>query len=409
MSPNLAKLKEDYFRLLEDPRALQELGLVRDSSAIQPIRPLDGKNIGGALAQASLESLLIAALDKDEPLEFSGRLLEDLIERGGSEQSTLDKSREEVLSTIDRIRLSFPIPYLLADFPLSYPFNAATVLRREGALVLVNRGLTDMIWFAANLFVSTVGIQFMDGTAEVGTMDPMPFSKEGITASFAEVILAYLQHKNAHAAGHLLPQFGRKRSIVVAYLMNESIKFVIAHEFAHIIAGHLTNDVRSPGSSDKDDLVAQVVIQVFKSLERDSLSHRLTRRGSASVGQQWVKEIDADQAGLRILFAALGSLEGERKLFIDARKPLFEFIAAAPFFLFGLYGLIGEVEKARVGLKGRILLSDHPPVELRVEFVKMTYKSWGMPQLPRMANQILDWIASVQESVVEAAVSKLNS
>jgi hypothetical protein len=399
-----AELKDDYLRLLEDPRPLQDLGLVREASALQPNRPFAGKNIDGALAQVRLESILVAAIDKDKPFDVSGNLLEQLMESGGNLQSILDHFAEELLVGMDRMGLRLPIPFLVADFPLSYPFNAATVLRPDGALVLINRGLTDMVWFATKLFVATAGIQIVDGTARAAALDPLPFSKDQITESLAKVVLAYLRHKNAHAAERLLPVFGKMREFVVAHLINQCTKFVIAHEFGHIIAGHLTQDLLNDDVAGEEDLVAKVVIHVFKSLEQDGQALRLTSRRSESVGQRWVQEIAADQDGLRMLFAGLGSLKGERRLSIDPKEPLFEFTAAAPFFVFGLYRLITEVEKARIGCRSRILITDHPPSELREQFVKMTYEAWGCSGLPRLTKQVVDWFTGVQEQVVESAV-----
>jgi hypothetical protein len=53
-------------------------------------------------------------------------------------------------------------------------------------------------------------------------------------------------------------------------------------------------------------------------------------------------------------------------------------------------------------------LTEHPPAELREQFVKMTYEAWGLPKLPHLTNELTKWFAGIQESVIEM-VLKLTS
>lgn len=410
MSEKFPTLKDDYLSLLKDPRPLVDMGLVHDSSAIQSDRPFAGKDIDRAWAQLRLESTVMAAIDKDEPLDISSNLRKEIIEGEGSQQFALDENSKDLLAALELLELQFPIPYLVADFPLAYPFNAATLPRPNsnspiGALVLINRGLTDMIWLAAKLFSIGINIQVMNGEETISAHESLPINKEDIADWLARIVLAYLRDKNAHFAGRLLPSFGAARTTFAALLTNECTKFVLAHEFSHIIAGHLTNDASVPGADDPDGyLIYKVLEHIFLDLsEKTSGVIRIIGRSTEHITRKWYQEIDADLLGLKILFACIASREGQ-KVSIEARNPLFEFIAAAPFLLLALEELITEVEKARNGHRNTIFLTTHPPSGLRTEFVKRTYNAWGFPQLPHVANELVNWFSGIQEQVVETVL-----
>lgn len=127
-------------------------------------------------------------------------------------------------------------------------FNATTLLSDEGDyLILVNLSLLEMIWQAAKLFA--VSTHLADGMFSY--LDRLKNSPAMSPARALARILGFYIGLPLGGRDLVDPQAGSDR-IRAQELFQSCVLFIVGHEYAHILAGHIDPDV--PLHAGKHDL-----------------------------------------------------------------------------------------------------------------------------------------------------------
>lgn len=169
----------------------------------------------------------------------------------------LDRARTTLEEAVVSSGRDFPGPVLVALFPTG-AFNAQTRITEHGYLVLLNGGLLDLLRRLAKTSVASTSI---------GEAPPKLMPQDALNA-IGSALWQYLErpHHPAPLAADLdrYGLFGADSSVAtrgerlvpedverVAALVNESaVRFVAAHELAHIMDGHVTTERQRPVSTD---------------------------------------------------------------------------------------------------------------------------------------------------------------
>jgi hypothetical protein len=230
-----------------------------------------------------------------EGVQPSDKLINELLEIHWDSvrdfQATLDETVAEIRCYIPRIAEQ---EAKLGDAPVlqgccvgafSFPtgqYNAKTILTDDDDyLILINAGLLEMIWQATKIFGHSTRLEgnnfsYLDGV-RLGVNQLAP------SAALAEVIAAFLGLSRA-GMGQVERVEGAsaKRSLL---LFCSCVKFVVGHEYSHVLAGHFEDPGRasrisegmSPEEVAADWLAAKLVVAPIRwgQFDDDRLQSRL--------------------------------------------------------------------------------------------------------------------------------------
>jgi hypothetical protein len=145
-------------------------------------------------------------------------------------QNVLDLQAEPVQKFIqNRLGLHLPYPVLVKLSPTG-ELNAKVerVPEAGGALVLINAGLMDLIYRVLKISLAA---------SSRGSSPPV-LSSQQATKALAEAFNAYLYAGSSHFAWPL-PRLPQDQEGELRFLIRRAERFVICHEFGHIILGHV--------------------------------------------------------------------------------------------------------------------------------------------------------------------------
>ncbi|CAL9482857.1 hypothetical protein SUDANB95_03054 [Actinosynnema sp. ALI-1.44] len=211
------ELRARHVELLRDRRVADHLG--------PPAREAPGEDRYHTWTQVAAEPLrtrLTRLADvRVRPAAYRPAHLRDL-------QATLDACQPEVLHLADAAGWSVRTPVLAGVFPTGTLDGVSVPVPGRGVLVLVNTALLDLT--AAVLKIMTGALPAY-GTPSLLTADQAGYA-------LAEAVNAYL-YGNGAVAARPLPQLAGQRLALVGLMLRRATQFVIAHEVAHVLAGHL--------------------------------------------------------------------------------------------------------------------------------------------------------------------------
>jgi hypothetical protein len=306
-------------------------------------------------AQLRIEMLLrMVEADRLSGDDVRAARLEDALarERSGAPgdqrhpvEILLDRSQQRVVRAIrsSAYAEAYRHEVFVGDFPTG-SLNAEARRTKHGYLILVNSGLS---YFFRQIMVALC------------MRDP-PGSEE--LDIISQAIAAYVRHRDP-AAG---PQpFAGGSAAMLSYALQRACDdFVVAHEFGHLLAGHL--DVHG------------------------AQNRMLPMHGGEAVGvidKSWQQEFEADAIGFSLLLGGR-SLDDVKKI-IDAGERSSEVAArgiemlaalAAPMIFFVVESLVSHCIHAAQGiqLEGAVA-STHPPSRQRlVALYEDSIESMGM-------------------------------
>jgi|SRR2546423_1696287 len=372
MSQSAKKLEKEYLKLLKKHGLLKQL---------RPFDLLDRPRIIQALMTLITESKGSTAEQGDKPLALSQDFIEDFINVGGSEQRILNSTAEKIRIGVETAGFSMPMEVFVGDFPTS-SFNAQACRVRGGALLLINRGLTDLIWHIAKIFSISINVVYRskDQTIPTHTVKASTFSEEQTTIALAEVVLAYLLRGSPHAV-RPLPEQGKFRTAIVTFLMEACARFAVAHEFGHVIDGHL-NSAKS--------ILAETAVRKIELVKKD-----------------WWQEFMADQIAVQIMMASLNkfdSKEGRKTLIIDGEnRSEFEFLIAAPLVFLAIDKMVNRIYLELHDLRDVVIITDHPPSDARMGAILQAYQGLGInsDQIPQWVDALMEWLFTKEESAAQ--------
>lgn len=197
-------------------------------------------------------------------------------------QRTLDALQPEVLHLARASGNPVDTPVFAGVFPTGTLDALSVPVPGRGVLVLVNTSLLDLL--GAVLKIMTGALPNY-GTPPLLTSDQASYA-------LAEALNAHL-YGNGAVEARRLPELTGQRLALVGLMARRATQFVLAHEVAHVLAGHLVHARRR---TDPDTPVGAL--------------------DARSVG--WPREHEADRLAATILLHSLDDL-GPREL--DAHEP----------------------------------------------------------------------------------------
>jgi hypothetical protein len=226
----------------------------------------------------------------------------------------------------------------VGEFPTG-SYNCQTVKVDGGFLVLVNSGTLMMLQQVVNFLWS--------GDAD------HPRSPESLQAAdgVAEVLASYVEHFDPFYGPK--PLLGGMLAFASSLMSTAALKFVIAHEYGHILAGHLTEPDREPLALETEVGAIEVLRKNHaQEFEADEIGYLLTL--GVAAGE------DFDLA----VFDA-GDTDDLGALHAAARQKC---LIAAPFVSLTVDVILDKfVDAARMGGNRPVSQDTHPPAVERIE------------------------------------------
>ncbi len=287
---------------------------------------------------------------------FSSDMLERFMRYDRLLQSVLDKASREIETDIKQSGLSSEDPVVfVGEFPIG-EFNAGVKPVSGGALILFNTGLAMFLYAAVQILV-----WFMVSVARKQSK----YSLEDIVSALTEQVLAYLRFPTRLTTFRSLPFQGGAEQLLGAVAMESCCKFVLTHEYAHVIAGHLT----SP----------RIVIRTAVG----DLELMAKRR------QQ---ELEADALAIQIMRKSLEREKLRGHTFAAS-------LAAGPLIFFALDELVSRARKELFGTP-KTSFHSHPPSSERSAFVRSLLKQNGGDRLLELGDIYVSWLSAMTEHVI---------
>ncbi|WP_033429382.1 hypothetical protein [Saccharothrix syringae] len=165
------------------------------------------------------------------------------------QQRTLDALQPEVLHLAHAAGHPPDTPVLAGVFPTGTLDGLSVPLPGLGVLVLVNTAVLDLLDGVLKIMTGAL--------PNYGT--PPLLTDEQATYALAEAVNAYL-YGNGAASVRRLPELSGQRLALVGLMVRRATQFVLAHEVAHVLAGHLPHaGTRTDPGTPVGPLEAQVV------------------------------------------------------------------------------------------------------------------------------------------------------
>lgn len=287
-------------------------------------------------------------------------------------QGLLDDHANKVEHDIKRLGLKLNHAVLVADFPTS-SVNAQVCLVDGGALVLVNRGLMTFLYHATKVISLSIAFAdfYGDGKMKYGSQKGnFSLSKEQIVGHWVDLIVNYLLCRKPVLVDKLILSTAKASALMELVTFSEY--FVIAHEYGHIILGHLR-------------------------------SERIIRRrclgGSLEfVAKDWEMEFEADRFALRLLYESV-----PRVIDHTDKSFLLQSVLGAPLLFFALDRIITRTWAEVEGLQQIPVIADHPPAHLRSDAL-MRYNTEAGITSNDLAyiNGLLNLLKDMEENVINS-------
>lgn len=300
----------------------------------------------------------------------------------------LDGRIQQIASQVEQVLglsgIEIPNVYA-AEFPHG-SFNARTCAVAGGALVLLNRGLISFLYDASLVIASRIvfaerdrgGIKFINDQTEVDS--------DGDSAGkrMSEMIYNYLfSQPGLRRPGFELPD--RRRFLIALLITRAAEVFTVAHEYGHIVAGHLNLNPIPRGSEEW--------------LERS-----------------WAQEMEADHIGGLLLLKS----DQQHDSLSERSKPVSGFgeshgpfqlstdmVTCGPMFFFALDELITRVGREVEEVPDDYIVSTHPPSETRSSALRDLFEQFGEGRSMPFADSLTFIVRGLEDTVVKGVRSML--
>ncbi|MFE9748152.1 hypothetical protein ACFYOT_24875 [Saccharothrix saharensis] len=306
------ELRDRHVRLLRDRRVVDHLG-----PSPQPADTAARYHTWTQVAAEPLPDLL-------------GRLVDARVRPGAyrpahlhRQQRTLDALQPEVLHLARAAGWDTATPVLAGVFPTGTLDTLSVPVPGRGVLVLVNTALPDLLGAVLKTMTGAL--------PNYGT--PPLLSAEQASYALAEAVNAHL-YGNGAVQARRLPELSGQRAALVSLMARRATQFALAHEFGHVLAGHLPHARRR---TDPGTPVGALDAQ--------------------SVG--WRREHEADRIAAVIMLRSLDDL-GHREL--EAHEPCLVAAVLLVLFLHEVTDRLADELGLTVPFAG-----NHPPPVRRIQ------------------------------------------
>jgi hypothetical protein len=268
----------------------------------------------------------------------------------------------EIEHLIVKAGVSFSHNVFAGEFPTG-SFNAQIRPAANGFLVLINTGLMMFIYQTLKVMMYSAfdeGVNPIEYRNRVGNLS--------VAHVLSEIVLAYLTVGDPRYATRL-PALGGTRMMLFNDFFDNCERFAVAHEYGHLIGGHLDE----PKLAVSNTPVGELEI----------------------VKKEWQQEFEADVLGALILLRALPPIRND----YDFMK--FKFVVSGPLIFFTLDELITKATMEILGLGNFVIVTDHPPAQLRIENLKKYFiQVAGTEAVLRIYDDFRKWLSFYEDEVV---------
>lgn len=202
------------------------------------------------------------------------------------------------------------IGYLPGEiFVANYPtgsFNAQVIKTIDGPLVLINRGATYLIMEIVKLFTCST-IELTEGP------NLQKFSDANTVGYLSLLLYNYITQGDPRSQDKIPPLSGA-HLVIAATIGTAATRFLIAHEYGHIVSGHLDNafsvnatadreNVRFTQKSQEQEIEADIIAQL--------MCHRInfSKIGGTITSQEQLIKMQCAIAGSSCFFAIAHMLD----------------------------------------------------------------------------------------------------
>jgi hypothetical protein len=274
-----------------------------------------------------------------------------------------DHIAEDFRRTLRAAGVSLPEPVLVEEYPHA-ALNAQARATPNGTLILINTGFTALVFEICKAHGLSVRMRSDEEIVQAyhgeDTEDDRRRQRAADSA-IASVVLAYLLKGDARFGIRLPLDTGR--SAELAWLLTESTRrFVIAHEFAHLLEGHLSG----PG----------------RGAEGDWLSRTRTQ------------EFQADRTGALLCLRALRDPSDQVMTYLTV---------AGPMLFLAIDHLITRVQNELDGIPPGLRLSDHPTSDERGAALRSMFQEIYGTSVLQIADACVYWLSWRENDILAQA------
>ncbi|MEO6091297.1 MAG: hypothetical protein ABIQ18_50165 [Umezawaea sp.] len=273
-------------------------------------------------------------------------------------QQVLDAQSAELFALAGSAGWAVRTPFFAGVFPTGSLNALCRPMPGTGVLVLVDSGLLHLVPDVLKIMIVS-----RSAFGEDPLLEP-----SCAASALAEVFNAHL-FGNGAAGARPLPDLAGQRRDLLRLMSRRATQFVVAHELAHVQAGHLLTSWRL---TDPNTPVGALDMQ--------------------SVG--WPREYEADRMAARIMLASLTDLSPWDR---DTVEP---YLVGALLFVLALH----EVVAVLAGAAGRVLpfAGSHPPPLLRIQsMVEHLAEHLRTPESIAVAADLATWLDERIPGVLE--------
>jgi len=256
-------------------------------------------------------------------------------------------------------------PYLIAEFPTGESNACVVPVSGGAALILVNFGLLMLLFQVAKIRV--LGLNFCRSGDDRCPAPGSEFGASGInvdqtTAALATTVYNYVAHRDPTRAVRFRVLVGEWKWWLEG-MVHHCERFIVAHEFAHLLCGHLDD------SDYRDVAIKGCTARAYEYRRR--------------------MELEADALALRCCMQDIVWPRGEGA----------SWVAAGAIFPFGLHKLVDKVQSLH--WPGANVASDHPTADDRIAAIRSDiFAKYGGAQVWSRAENALLWLESYGDEIV---------
>ncbi|WNV86501.1 M48 family metalloprotease [Umezawaea sp. Da 62-37] len=276
----------------------------------------------------------------------------------GASQWVLDAQAPELFGLAEVAGWAVRTPFYAGVFPTGSMNALCRPMPGTGVLVLVDSGVLHLVPDVLKIMIVS-----RPAFGDAPLLDP-----DQAASALAEVFNAHL-FGNGAAAARPLPDLSGQRLDLLRLMTRRATQFVVAHEMAHVLAGHLIVSWRQ---TDPNTPVGALDMQ--------------------AVG--WPREYEADRMAARIMLASLDGLSPWER---DTVEP---YLVGAVLLVLALHEVVAVLADAA----GRVLpfTGSHPPPLLRIRaMVDHLAEHLRAPESIAVAADLATWLDERVPAVLE--------
>ncbi len=313
--------------------------------------------------------------DKDEDLgygiskEEAKKLKKEVLDSESPHQYVIDNICKEIEEGIHKLNFKNPMYFYATEIPTGQ-INASVMKSqriKNGAIIFMNSGLMQLISQTTKIMMHRLllGKKENDGRPY---FDETELEEKQITNLLAKIFEAYLKYNDITKAPQY-EQLGGVKTLLAGSVIGGAEKFIIGHEYAHGVLGHLENPKNMRAMSVKGKEV-QIVDESFKN-----------------------EEYEADSVGLTILFKTLSNTNDREITFFEQSGA-----SIGPFLFFSLAELDFQIQKDVLNTK--FDESTHPPNSLRAKKLRKNIEERTNKEYLKFADVCSEWILEKQDGII---------